>query len=73
MFDDLRDMSGDEGVFDNPDIHSYDVFGIETEAPERRFLGMTAAQRLVISLLLLGTVAVVGLMFLLVFEKVWPY
>ncbi len=34
---------------------------------------MTASQRFILSLLLFGTVVVLGLAFLLVFERVWPY
>lgn len=38
--------------------------------PKKRFLGMTAGQRLVIALMLLFTVCVLGTLALLVFEKI---
>ncbi len=66
MFDDLRDRSVEEMAA---------RAGIPAPAqppqPERRIIGMTAAQRLVISIMLLATVFIVGLMCLLVTGKVW--
>ena len=68
MFDSLQDLNGDAGTLDGFDG---DIFSDFVEkAPEPRFLGMTAGQRVVISLTLLLTVAVVGMLCLLVTEKV---
>lgn len=68
MFDSLQDLNDDSASLDNLDR---DIFRDYVEkAPAPRFLGMTAGQRLVISLTLLLTVVVVGMLCLLVTEKV---
>jgi hypothetical protein len=68
MFDSLQDLNGDPGSFDD---FEGGVFSDYVEkAPAPRFLGMTAGQRFVISLTLLLTVVVVGMLCLLVTEKV---
>ncbi len=67
MFDDLRDMPEDSDSLEEEYESPY-----EAPRPRRRrgrFLGMTAAQRLVISVLLLGAVIVVGSLCLLVAGK----
>ena len=69
MFDSLRDMSDDSTEFEQP-VDT--IFEPEPYDPEAgRFLGMTAGQRLVISILLLATVIVLGLTCLMVTEKIW--
>lgn len=70
MFDDLRNLS-DEGDYLGDDEEPFEEF-VE-EVPQTRLMGMTAGQRLLISILLLATVAVVGMMFLLVFSRVWLF
>ena len=71
MFDSLRDMSDDATEFEQP-VDS--IFDSELDdAGAGRFLGMTAGQRLVISILLLATVIVLGLTCLMVTEKVWLF
>jgi len=40
---------------------------------QKRMFGMTAGQRLLLSVLLLAAVIVMGLMVLLVMQKIWPY
>ncbi len=71
MFDDLREMSDGSSMFDEP-VES--PFSIEEEAyisgSGGNFLGMTPGQRFFISLLLLGTVIVLGMMCLMVTQKV---
>jgi len=70
MFDDLRgiDEEDDGSMFDEPAELAFDV---EDVGPRRGyFLGMTPAQRFLLSLLLLGTVIVLGSMCLMVFQKV---
>ncbi len=71
MFDDLRgiDEEDDDGsMFEEPAELAFDV---EDVGPRRGyFLGMTPAQRFLISLLLLGTVIVLGAMCLMVTQKV---
>ena len=71
MFDSLRDMSDDSTEFEQP-VDT--IFESEPyDAGAGRFLGMTAGQRLVISILLLATVIVLGLTCLMVTEKVWLF
>ena len=41
--------------------------------PPRRIFGMTAGQRFFVSLLLLGTIIVMEISCLLVFEKIWYF
>ena len=70
MFDDLRgiDEEEDGSMFEEPAELAFDV---EDVGPRRgNFLGMTPAQRFLISLLLLGTVIVLGSMCLMVTQKV---
>ena len=70
MFDDLRgiDEEDDGSMFEEPEELAFDV---EDLGPRRGyFLGMTPAQRFLISLLLLGTVIVLGAMCLMVTQKV---
>ncbi len=70
MFDDLRgiDEEDDGSMFEEPAELALDV---EDVGPRRGyFLGMTPAQRFLISLLLLGTVIVLGAMCLMVTQKV---
>ena len=69
MFDDLRGIDEDDGaMFEEPEAVEYEI---EEVGPRRGyFLGMTPAQRFLISLLLLGTVLVFGTMCLLVTQKV---
>lgn len=70
MFDDLRgiDEEDDGSMFEEPAELAFDV---EDVGPKRGyFLGMTPAQRFLISLLLLGTVIVLGAMCLMVTQKV---
>jgi len=70
MFDDLRgiDEEDDGSMFEEPAELAFDV---EDVGPRRGyFLGMTPAQRFLISLLLLGTVIVLGAMCLMVTQKV---
>ncbi len=70
MFDDLRgiDEEDDGSMFEEPAELAFDV---EDVGPRRAyFLRMTPSQRFLISLLLLGTVIVLGSMCLMVFQKV---
>ena len=71
MFDDLRDTPEEEAVeaYSGSNL-SYDP---QPPEPENRIFGMTAAQRLVISLMLLATVFVLGLSCALVTERIWLY
>lgn len=71
MFDDLREMSDGTSMFDEP-VES--PFNIEEEpyvgGSGRPFLGLTPGQRFFLSILLLGTVIVMGLMCLMVTERI---
>lgn len=71
MFDDLRgiDEEEDGSMFEEPAELAFDVEDVV--GPRRGyFLGMTPAQRFLISLLLLGTVIIMGAMCLMVTQKV---
>ncbi len=77
MFDDLRDQAASSPYFQDDDS-----FLEETEAeepgkavpvvrgPSKRILGMTAVQRFVISVMLFLMVCVLGMMVLLVLERI---
>ena len=68
MFDSLQEPEDKSAYLDELEESA---FGDYMEpAPPRRFLGMTSGQRFLISFLLFGTVVVVGLLCLLVPEKV---
>jgi hypothetical protein len=69
MFDNLRDMTDDPYGYGKPDLET--TVQPKRAGPERRVFGMTAGQRLVLSILLLMTTAVMGMMCLLVTGKVW--
>ena len=71
MFDSLREMSDDSTEFEQPIDTIFEPEPDDTAAG--RFLGMTAGQRLVISILLLATVIVLGLTCLMVTEKIWLF
>ncbi len=66
MFDDLRD-SPEEDPISNAEF-SYEP---QPAGPEPRIFGMTAGQRLIISLMLLAAVFILGTTCLLVTEKLW--
>ncbi len=70
MFDDLRQQS-DESSFEQPKAEEKAPVRLPRR-PERRFLGMTAAQRFVIAMLLLIMVCLLGSFCLLLFQKVVP-
>lgn len=71
MYDDLRDLSDPGDYFEEEEEEAFEEY--KPSIPQTPVLGMTAGQRLLISILLLATVAVVGMMFLLVFTKVWIF
>ena len=71
MFDNLREIS--EGASEFEELEEVAFEPVYPEVPERRFLGMTVGQRFLISLLLLGTVVVMGVMCLMVTERIWLY
>ncbi len=67
MFDNLRDASGRKDDFAEGPMAG-------RRAPRRRsprFLGMTAFQRLLLSILILGAVILIGVMCLVVTGKVY--
>lgn len=69
MFDELRQLSDGEALFEEPEEYEYEFEADDLGPPPRHFLGLTPGQRLVLSLLFLGTVVVMGLMALLVTGK----
>ncbi|MEK6588171.1 MAG: hypothetical protein AABY97_04955 [Chloroflexota bacterium] len=68
MFDDLRERSTEE-TFAQAGV----PFQPPPAAPERRIFGMTAGQRLVLSILLFASVFLLGLTCLVVTNKIWLY
>ncbi len=71
MFDDLRKASDEaepvQEVFESP-FETYDE-----GPPETLIMGMTAVQRFVLSLLLFGTVVILGLTCLMVTQRLWLF
>ncbi|MDF1501110.1 MAG: hypothetical protein P1P76_11640 [Anaerolineales bacterium] len=73
MFDNLRQMSDGEPAFEEPQDNPFDI-GEPVARPRRGyFLGLRPSQRLILSLLLLGTVIVMGLMCLMVTGRVFVF
>jgi hypothetical protein len=70
MFDDLRGMSDGSAVFEEPPEAGFDSYST-SQAPRGRLFGMTPIQRFILSLLLLGAVLMMGMMCLLVTQKLW--
>jgi len=68
MFDNLRDLSDGSSLFEEPTEVEYAAV---PKGPQRRFLGMTPAQRFLLSLMLFASIVMIGLMCLLVTEKFW--
>ena len=68
MFESAQDTTGESSYFDDLDSGSFDSYPASGTKPT--FLGMTVGQRFVIALLLLGTVVVVGMLCLIVTERV---
>lgn len=69
MYDDLRNISEGGDYFEEEDPFEE----LEESIPETPMFGMTAGQRLLISLLLLAAVIAMGLMAMLVTGKVWLF
>ncbi len=68
MFDNLREASGQSDLYEE---QGESVDKGDVRAPGRRLFGMTAGQRLVISILLMATVVIMGLMCLAITGKVY--
>ncbi len=66
MFDDLRDTPEED-----PISNAGFAYDAPPAGPEPRIFGMTAGQRLIISLMVLATVFILGLSFTLVLGKIW--
>jgi hypothetical protein len=70
MLDEVRDIAK-ELTFDEEDDYLYETYGQEFK--KERFLGMTSGQRFMVSLLLFAAVGVLGILLLLLTEKIWPF
>jgi cell division protein FtsL len=69
MYDDLRNLTDKEATFEEQAAtESY-----KEPTLQKRMFGMTAGQRLLLSILLLAAVIVMGVMVLLVTSRIWPY
>ena len=69
MFDELRQLSDGEAIFEEPEEYEYEYEVEDLGPPPRYFLGLTPGQRFVLSLMMLGTVVVIGLLGLMVLGK----
>lgn len=70
MLDDFREDANASPYFEDETEEYYEE--IKPYTPRKNLLGMTAAQRFVISILLLIMSCVIGSLMLLVFERVVP-
>jgi hypothetical protein len=71
MFDSKSEPKDESAFLEELEQSAFGDYDDYYEAePPRNFLGMSSGQRFVIALMLLGTVVVVGLLCLLVTEKV---
>jgi hypothetical protein len=74
FFDDLREEASESPYFDDITEEPVDTFSFDDElpAPSRldNLFGMTAAQRLVIAVMLLGTACILSVFCLLVFNQI---
>lgn len=73
MLDNLRDQASNSPFFqgDEPNDPELEPKPTPVRRSSGRFLGMTAVQRLIFSIFLLATVCVVGVLCLLVTERIW--
>lgn len=67
MFDNLREMSEDSDLFQ--EVGDEEPGAKRVRRSGKKFLGMTPGQRFILAILLLFTVAVMGMMCLLVTGK----
>lgn len=70
MLDEFREDANSSAFFDDDDGEIFEELG--SYQPRGNFLGMTAAQRFVIALMILMMTCIIGGLALLVFEKVIP-
>ena len=70
MFDNLREMSDDSGLFQEVGDEQPAAKRVRRKGSGKKFLGMTPGQRFILAILLLFTVAVMGMMCLMVTQKV---
>jgi hypothetical protein len=68
MYDDLRNLTDKEATFEEQAPQAY-----KEPTLQKRMFGLTAGQRLLLSVLFLAAVIVMGLMVLLVTSRIWPY
>lgn len=70
MLDEFREDANSSAFFDEEGDEIYEEIG--SYQPRGNFLGMTAAQRLVIALMILMMTCIIGGLALLIFDKVVP-
>ena len=70
MLDEFREDANSSAFFDEDDGEIYEEIG--SYEPRGKFLGMTAAQRFVIAIMLLMMTCIIGGLALLIFEKIVP-
>ena len=69
MLDEFREDANSSAFFDEDGLEYYEEVG--SYQPRGSFLGMTAAQRFVIALMILMMTCILGSFFLLITETVW--
>lgn len=70
MLDEFREDANSSAFFDEDGEEIYEDFG--SYQPRGNFLGMTAAQRLVVAVMILMMTCIIGGLALLIFEKIVP-
>ena len=70
MLDEFREDANSSAFFDEDGGDFYEEEG--SYQPRGKFMGMTAAQRFVIALMILMMTCIIGGLALLIFEKVVP-
>ena len=70
MLDEFRDEANASPYFEDDSAEYFEE--VAPASPRGKFLGMTAAQRLVVAIMLFIMTCIVGVLALLVFETVVP-
>lgn len=73
MYDDFREFGSESTIFEESELDFSEEYDLDIAISQRRFLGMTAGQRLLITLMLFVNVSIIGLLALVVTQKVWLF
>jgi len=72
MLDNLREDANTGSFFDDEDSFDFTEFEEQPAAPKKPLLGMTAAQRFALAVMLLLSTCMLGSFCLLITEKIVP-